>query len=63
MVPITRRASSPTPKNVVFLIFLLIINHADTLKHAVGIILDTFAGEAGEGKVGKAEMIGGYFYC
>ena len=30
---------------------------------AAGIVLDTFAGEAGEGEGGEEEMTGGYFYC
>ena len=63
MVPITRRVSSPNPKNENMLYF---INNEPILirsMQAAGIVLDTFAGEAGEGKGGEEEITGGYFYC
>ena len=48
MVPITRRASSLNKKCG---IFLKIINQYGFVMLAAGIVQDTFAGEAEEGKV------------
>ena len=41
-------------------------NNEPILTHSMldaGIVQDTFAGKAGEGKGGEGETTGGYFYC
>ena len=59
MVPITRRASFPNKKNVVFNNKPILIRS----KLAASIVQNTFAREAVENEGGEEETTGGYFYC
>ena len=62
MVPITRRASFPNKKKMLY----FLINNKPILirsKLAASLVQNTFSREAVENEGGEEETSGGYFYC